>query len=103
MVNWFVYIIKASDELLYTGITTDVARRWKEHSGKVSTRGAKFFRGRLPAELCFVRKVENRSQASKLEASIKKLSRATKLSYIASSENQIIDYKEFQELKNTND
>ena len=41
---WYVYIVRASDETLYTGITTDLERRLAEHqSGKA---GAKYFRGR---------------------------------------------------------
>ena len=40
---WYVYIIKASDERLYTGITTDVERRFSEHSD--SRKGARFFPG----------------------------------------------------------
>jgi len=44
--TWFVYIIEASDGSLYTGVTTDVTRRFMEH--KRSNRGARFFRGREP-------------------------------------------------------
>ena len=41
--SWYVYIIRASDQSLYTGITTDPERRFAEHqSGKA---GAKYFRG----------------------------------------------------------
>jgi len=39
--NWHVYIILCSDETLYTGITTDIERRMREHA---SGRGAKYFR-----------------------------------------------------------
>ncbi len=44
MSQWFVYMVRASDDSLYTGITTDLARRLAEHqAGKA---GAKYFRGR---------------------------------------------------------
>lgn len=31
--GWFVYMIRCDDDSLYTGITTDMVRRWREHSG----------------------------------------------------------------------
>ncbi len=82
---WTVYIIEASDDSRYTGISTDVQRRWQEHmDGKT---GAKFFRGRKPRRLVYQQSVSDRSQASQLEAEIKKLSRAKKLELIAANGN----------------
>jgi len=101
--DWFVYIIKSTDERLYTGITTDIVRRWQEHSGTHSKRGAKFFRGRSPECLFFLRKVVNRSQASQLEAEIKKMTRVKKLQLINSDNNQISDFQELDRLQVTND
>jgi len=77
-----------SDERLYTGITTDIDRRWQEHSGNLKN-GAKFFRGRKPKELLYVEFFENRSDASKREYAIKKLSRDSKLYLIASEVNRV--------------
>ena len=77
---WYVYIVRASDETLYTGITTDLERRLAEHqSGKA---GAKYFRGRTPLEMVFSESSPSRSSASKREAEIKKLTRTQKLSLI---------------------
>lgn len=73
--NWSVYIIKASDEKLYTGITTDIQARWLKHQQK---KGAKFFRGRFPVALCYLEPNHTRSSASKREAQIKKLSHQNK-------------------------
>ena len=42
--TWSVYIIEASDTSFYTGITTDVERRFKEHMQ--CRKGAKYFNGR---------------------------------------------------------
>ena len=78
--KWFVYIIRASDGRLYTGITTDVARRFGEHSG--SSRGARFFRGRRPAEVVYTEIQADRSGALRREAEIKKLKRKQKLDLI---------------------
>ncbi len=80
MSEWFVYLIRATDNSLYTGITTDVERRFGEHlSGRA---GAKYFRGRSPAAVVFVEGGHDRSSASIREAQIKKLSRRQKLDLI---------------------
>ncbi len=73
---WFVYMIRTSDAQLYTGITTDMQRRWQEHlSGKG---GARYFRARKPQAICFLEEHPDRSSASKREAAIKKISKAEK-------------------------
>jgi len=74
--NWFVYIIEADDGSYYTGISTDVERRFEEHRGKVC--GARFFNGRAPLRIVFQEAGHNRSSASKREFAIKKLSRQQK-------------------------
>ena len=78
--TWFVYIIRASDGRLYTGITTDVARRFGEHSG--SSRGARFFRGRQPVEIVYTERQADRGSAQRREAEIKKLTRKQKFDLI---------------------
>jgi putative endonuclease len=75
--SWFVYIIENEKGLFYTGITTDVERRFKEHG--TSKKGAKFFRTSPPKTVLFTKKFLNRSEASKYEAMLKKLSRSEKL------------------------
>jgi len=74
--SWFVYIIEASDSSLYTGITTDLDRRFQQHA---TGQGAKYFKGRRPVKFVYSEKVDNRSRASIREASIKKLTRLQKL------------------------
>ena len=73
MSDWFLYLIRCNNNSLYTGITTDVERRFNEHQSN-SIKSAKYLRGKGPLELAFSKKVGNRSQASVLEASVKKLS-----------------------------
>jgi len=77
--KWYVYILKCSDNTLYTGITTDVTRRLKEHN---NGRGAKYTRNRRPIELMTVFEVNNRSEASKEEYRIKQLKREEKFKLI---------------------
>ena len=80
--DWSVYILRCSDDSLYTGITTDVERRVKEHNGEPANLGAKFTRGRQPVELVYQENVVTRSQATKREIEIKSLTRLQKLNLI---------------------
>ena len=79
--DWTVYIIRCSDDSLYTGITTELERRFEEH--RANKRGAKYFNGRQALEVVFREEGHTRSSASQREAAIKKLSRPQKLDLIA--------------------
>ena len=74
---WFVYVLRCGDGTLYTGISTDVERRIREHEG-IADKGAKYLKGRAPLSLAFQYAVADRSTASKLEYRIKRLSRDEK-------------------------
>ena len=74
--NWSLYIIEASDASLYTGIATDVERRFDEHLNCL--KGAKYFNGRSPVRVVYREDGHTRSSASQREAQIKKLSRQQK-------------------------
>ena len=87
--EWFVYIIHCTDGSFYTGITTDVQRRYKQHA---AMQGAKFFRGRKPKKLVYQEDGHNRSSASKREIEIKRLVRIDKIQLILSIDNQIKDF-----------
>lgn len=76
--EWYVYMVKTAKGALYTGITTDVARRFAEH--QVGTpKGAKSLRGKGPLELVYRSPAGNRSQASRIEWRIKQWPRVRKL------------------------
>lgn len=79
---WWVYIIRARSGKLYTGITTDLARRLGEHDAG-GLKGARFFRGDPPQALVYREAAANRSAASRREAAIKALPREAKLVLIA--------------------
>lgn len=103
--GWFVYIIRCDDDSLYTGITTNMVRRWSEHSRtdrqcsgqcKVEKssrsqlqKGAKFFRGRQPSQLAYIESGHDRSSASRREAAIKRLPRAAKLQLLTADHNEL--------------
>jgi len=73
---WIVYIVECSDNTYYTGITTDIDRRIIEHN--TSPKWAKYTRWRRPVELIYTSNFENKSDASKEECRIKKLSKKDK-------------------------
>lgn len=79
--TWFVYIIENEKGHLYTGITTDIERRFKEHA--TGKKGAKFFRSGAPVEILYRKKFKDRSGASKYEALIKSMKREEKLALIS--------------------
>ena len=78
--DWCVYILRCADGSLYTGITNDLPRRLAAHRAGT---GARYTRARLPVRVVYREIRRNRSEASKREASIKRLSRADKLALVA--------------------
>ena len=81
--DWKVYIIRCDDDTLYTGVTTDIERRFQEHLAH--PRGAKYFNGRKPVEVVYREEGHTRSSACSREATIKKLSRGEKLVLVGSN------------------
>lgn len=67
--SYWVYMVRCNDNSLYTGYTTDVARRVLEHNE--SDKGAKYTSARRPCVLVYAEKCENRSVAMKREYFIK--------------------------------
>lgn len=82
---WTVYILQCADDSLYTGITTDLTRRMNEH--ETGIKGARYTNGRGPFQLMYQAHCGGRAEASKLEISIKALSRAKKLAFISQQTN----------------
>ena len=80
--TWYLYLIRCANGHLYTGITTDVARRFNEHQSS-SPKAAKYLRGKGPLTLMYQEQVGTRSDALKREIAVKKLSRSQKLALIA--------------------
>ena len=68
--TWFVYMVRCNDRSLYTGITTDLQRRCRQHNAGTASR---YTRGRIPVRLVFQEAHPDRSSASKREAAIKAL------------------------------
>jgi putative endonuclease len=77
--NWQVYIILCSDNSLYTGITTNMERRFRQHA---EGKGAKYFRGRQPVKIVLLESGHTRSSAGIREAKLKAFSHAEKMHLI---------------------
>lgn len=73
--KWHVYIIRCSDNSLYTGITTDIDRRFRQHA---EGKGAKYFRGRMPLQVVYREENHSRCSAAGREFRIKSMNRAEK-------------------------
>ena len=78
---YFVYILRCSDGTLYTGITTDLERRVEEHND--SAKGAKYTRSRRPVTLVYSETCPDKSEASRREYRIKRMTRQQKDRMIA--------------------
>lgn len=79
---WYVYLVKCSDSSFYCGITTCLSRRINEHNN--TKKGAKYTRSRRPVLLVASTSCHSRSEALKVEARVKKLSRDKKVSFFNS-------------------
>jgi putative endonuclease len=78
MTDWHVYIIRCANGTLYTGITTDVSRRFQEHNEMRNRKGSKYLKGKGPLTLAWQHPAQDRSHASKLEYTIKRMNKADK-------------------------
>lgn len=83
----YVYVVECSDGTLYTGYTTDVARRLAEHNDGT---GAKYTAGRTPVTLRYVEYHDSRSAAQSREYEIKSYSRREKEQLVATSEECVV-------------
>ena len=83
--RWYVYMIRADDRSLYTGVTTNVERRLAEHKAEASGpyRGARALRGKRHLKLVYSFAATDQSQALKLEYAIKQLRKARKEALVA--------------------
>lgn len=81
---YFVYLIKCRDKSIYTGITTDVTRRFKEHK---NGKGGRYTRSKKVVKILYTERFKTRGEALKRESEIKKWDRQKKLALIKHSFN----------------
>jgi len=80
---WYVYFILCKDKSLYTGITNDLEKRFREHK---NGKGGRYTRSHKVVKILYSEKLETRSEALKREAEIKKWPRKIKLELIKSGQ-----------------
>lgn len=85
--EWTLYIIQAANGHLYTGITTNLQRRLKQHQNHNG--GARFFHTSEAEKVVYQEQHPDRSSASRREAAIKKLSRRHKLILIGNASDHV--------------
>ena len=88
--TWFVYMVRCSDDSLYTGVATDVERRVREHNGEYKNKGAKYTKGRCPVVLVYKKRKKNRSYAQIEESLLKQLTREQKLELVVQKSKVIV-------------
>jgi putative endonuclease len=76
---WYCYILECRDGTLYTGLTNDPDRRWREH---LSGRAARYTRQRPPQRIAYLEPQPDRATAMRRERALKNLSRRAKLKLI---------------------
>ena len=75
--SWFVYLVHCSDGSFYTGVTTDLKRRVRQHNGEI-VGGANYTRTRRPLALAWYEACEDRSVAQQREYSVRRSHRLQK-------------------------
>ncbi|MFJ4293686.1 GIY-YIG nuclease family protein [Cupriavidus sp. NPDC089707] len=80
---WYLYLLECTGDSIYTGITTDVARRFAQH---LSGKGAKYTRSRKPIRVMLQLRFESKSEALKAEIEIKRMSSAQKRAFCVQHE-----------------
>ncbi len=75
MQKWYLYIVRCRNGSLYTGIATDVERRFAEHQ---TNKGSKYLRGRGPLKLVFKKQIGKKELALKIERLVKRLPKLKK-------------------------
>ena len=88
---WHLYLIECADGSLYTGIATDVERRFSEH---VSGKGARYTRSHAPSRLVASGPVGSRSQALRAELAVKRLPRDKKIQAVRTQKLMSVNHHE---------
>jgi len=76
--TWFVYLVRCADSSFYTGVTTNLARRLRQHNGEIAG-GAGYTRGRRPVCLVWSEACIDRSHAQRREYVVRRSPRSMKL------------------------
>ena len=90
MSQWYVYMLECHDGTYYTGVTTDVTRRVKEHNGEGGVgKGAKYTKARRPVRLVYREETLTRGAAQQREHALRQLSRIEKTKLVKLGESAV--------------
>jgi putative endonuclease len=78
--EWYVYVLECGDGTLYTGVTTNLDRRFEEHKNGI---GSKYTKSKKAKKIIYFENCSSRSEAGKRETAIKHMTRKEKLSLIS--------------------
>lgn len=84
MSDWHLYLVRTPQDTIYTGVTTDVDRRLREHEAS-GCRGARYLQGRGSLRLLYQVRIGEQSLALRLEHAVKRLTRHRKEILVASA------------------
>lgn len=88
--GWSVYLLRCADNTLYCGVTTDLARRVRQHNGEMAG-GARYTRARRPVTLVLARDFPSRGEAQRAEARVKKARAEKRLALLESLADKLPD------------
>ena len=83
--KWHVYILECKNGSFYTGVTTDLERRFRQHCAKT----AHYTSYNPPVRIVYAESFLGKSEAFRREAQIKRWPRKRKLALIADSRPKI--------------
>jgi putative endonuclease len=77
VLTWYLYVVRTKENYLYTGVATNVKRRFKEHKSQ-GRKAAKYLLAHQPKSLAFSKSIGGRSLALKVEYRFKALAKKDK-------------------------
>ena len=79
--TWWVYLIQTTAHTFYAGITTNPARRWRQHCGQLKG-GAKYLKAFPPQAMVYLAPQPSHAVAAHIEAQLKKTSHQAKKAWL---------------------
>lgn len=88
---WYVYILECPNKTLYTGVTNNIERRFKDHQ---AGNGGHYTSYNRPEKILYKEEFKNLSEAKSREQQIKRWSKTKKLALIKGNRVELINLSE---------
>jgi len=85
---WYVYILECQNKALYTGVTNNIGRRFKDHQ---AGNGGHYTSYNRPGKILYTEVFQDRSKAENREQQIKRWSRSKKLALIKDDQAELVN------------